>query len=394
MPAFAPSGLSAVPQLRWGSHMTQFFGDGAELRDLLVPYFKAGLENNECCFWVTGAAFTANDARSALRAAVPDLDIRERNRQIEITDAEEWYAPGTKLQPPAIMADLLRRAQSALDSGHEGLRTNGNCAWVTAAQWADFQAYESLVQSAVPGRRMICMCSYCMDQLQDNTPFDVMARHDIVLPSIVLPSANRMADTGHRQPHETRHVILAQEMQHRVNNTLTTVLAIMNATFRQSPTMDGFRQSFAGRIAALSKTHAVLTQSEQSSLPFAQLLENELGMFMDGDASRIQLSGADFTLSERVAVPVSMAIHELATNAAKYGALSPNGGKLSISWKLSQDVAHLHWREADVPMPTARTRTGFGTRLLKDILPKQIGGKFAIDYLPDGVQVTFSFPVI
>jgi two-component sensor histidine kinase len=138
----------------------------------------------------------------------------------------------------------------------------------------------------------------------------------------------------------------------------------------------------------------VLAQSEQSSLPFAQLLENELGMFMDGDASRIQLSGADFTLSERVAVPVSMAIHELATNAAKYGALSPNGGKLSISWKLSQDVAHLHWREADVPMPTARTRTGFGTRLLKDILPKQIGGKFAIDYLPDGVQVTFSFPVI
>jgi two-component sensor histidine kinase len=183
-------------------------------------------------------------------------------------------------------------------------------------------------------------------------------------------------------------------MQHRVNNTLTTVLAIMNATFRQSQTMDGFRQSFAGRIAALSKTHAMLTQSEQSSLPFTQLLENELGMFKDGDASRIQLSGADFTLSERVAVPVAMAIHELATNAAKYGALSPNGGKLSIGWTLSQDVAHLNWREAGVPMPAARTRTGFGTRLLKDILPRQVGGKFAIDYLQDGVQVTFSFPVI
>jgi two-component sensor histidine kinase len=389
MPAFAPSGLSAVPQLRWGSHMTQFFGDGGELRDLLVPYFKAGLENNERCFWVTGAAFTANDARSALRAAVPDLAARERNRQIEITDVEEWYAPGAKLQPPAIMADLLQREQNALDSGYEGLRTNGNCAWVTAAQWADFQEYESLVQSSVPGRRMICMCSYCFDQLQDRAPFDVMARHDIV-----LPSANRIAEIGRFGQAETRHAILAQEMQHRVNNTLTTVLAIMNATFRQSPTMDRFRQSFAGRIAALSKTHAVLTQSEQSSLPFAQLLENELGMFMDGDTSRIQLSGADFTLSERVAVPVAMAIHELATNAAKYGALSPNGGKLSIGWTLSQDVAHLNWREADVPMRAARTRTGFGTRLLKDILPKQIGGKFAIDYLPDGVQVTFSFPII
>src|ERR1700735_2470479 len=127
MQPHSPSGLQAIPYLQWGSHLTQFFGSGDELRDLLVPYFKAGLENNESCLWVTGAAFDAEDARSALRAAVPNLDQRERSRQIEIADAEEWYAAGQKLQPNEIVADLLQRERDALDAGFTGLRTNGNC---------------------------------------------------------------------------------------------------------------------------------------------------------------------------------------------------------------------------------------------------------------------------
>jgi hypothetical protein len=91
MQTHSPSGLQAVPHLRWGSHLAQFFGSGDELRDILVPYFKAGLENNERCLWVTGSGFNAEDARSALREVVPDLDQRERNRQIEIANADEWY---------------------------------------------------------------------------------------------------------------------------------------------------------------------------------------------------------------------------------------------------------------------------------------------------------------
>jgi hypothetical protein len=104
MQAHSTSGIQAVPFLQWGSHLTQFFGSGDELRDLLVPYFKAGLENNESCLWVTGSAFNAEEARLALRAVVPDLDQRELNRQIEIVNAEEWYAAGQKLQPNEIVA--------------------------------------------------------------------------------------------------------------------------------------------------------------------------------------------------------------------------------------------------------------------------------------------------
>ena len=92
MQSWSSSGLATVPHLQWGSHLAHFFESGEELRDVLVPYFKAGLENNERCLWVTGKAFNANEARSALRAAVPDLDKRERDQQIEIANGEEWYA--------------------------------------------------------------------------------------------------------------------------------------------------------------------------------------------------------------------------------------------------------------------------------------------------------------
>jgi hypothetical protein len=128
MQPWSPSGLLTVPHLQWGSHLAHFFGSGDDLRDLLVPYFKAGLENNEQCLWVTGQAFNAEQAHTALRAVVPDLGERERRKQIEIVNGNEWYAAGEKLQPHELVSGLLQREQDALGLGYTGLRTNGNCA--------------------------------------------------------------------------------------------------------------------------------------------------------------------------------------------------------------------------------------------------------------------------
>jgi hypothetical protein len=155
----SPSGLNAVPFLQWGSHLSQFYETGDDLRDTLVPYFKAGLENNESCLWVTGAPFAANQARSALRAVVSDFDERERRQQIEIRDAHEWYGAGEALRPNNIVTGLLQREQDALKQGYRGLRTSGNCAWVERGQWADFQTYESLVQDAVHAPSIRRRCS-------------------------------------------------------------------------------------------------------------------------------------------------------------------------------------------------------------------------------------------
>ena len=157
------------------------------MRDVLVPYFKAGLENNERCLWVTGRAFNAEEARSALRAAVPDLHRRERDKQIEIVDGEEWYDVREQLRPSDLLNGLVQREQDALQLGYRGLRTNGNCAWVSPNQWADFLEYERLVQQTVRGRRMICMCSYCADELKSVAHLEVMDHHDLAVPSANRP---------------------------------------------------------------------------------------------------------------------------------------------------------------------------------------------------------------
>lgn len=180
----SPSGLDAIPLLNWGAHLLHVYDNEDDLRDLLVPYFKAGLENNESCLWVTAAPFGANQARSALRAAVPDFDKREKRKQIEIRDAREWYAFGEKLQPKELLTGLIQREQVALDHGYQGVRTNGNCRWVDPSQRTDFREYESLMRKAVRGRRMICMCSYCSEKNYGDLFLDLLKRHDFVLPQV------------------------------------------------------------------------------------------------------------------------------------------------------------------------------------------------------------------
>ena len=168
---------------KWGSHLVNFFGSGDELRDVLVPYFKAGLENNERCLWVTGKAFDAEQARSALRAAVPDLDPPERDKQIEIANGDEWYAAGEKLQPYELVKGLEQCERDALDLGYSGLRPMGTAPGYRRLNGLDFQDSETLVQKTVRGRRMICMCSYSTEQVNSGAHLEVMEHHDLAVPS-------------------------------------------------------------------------------------------------------------------------------------------------------------------------------------------------------------------
>jgi hypothetical protein len=183
MLSHSPSGLKAAPFLEWGSHVAHFFRSGQELRDVLVPYFKAGLENNERCLWVTGAPLMAHEARTALREAVPDLDWRETRGQMRIAVGSDWYSPEAPVDPDALIQGLLELEEDALAQGYAGLRTNGNCCWVGRHQWDDFITYEALVQATVNNRRLICMCSYALDGIDDAAQAEVMEHHHLSLPA-------------------------------------------------------------------------------------------------------------------------------------------------------------------------------------------------------------------
>ncbi|MBN3857102.1 hypothetical protein G3N59_27340 [Paraburkholderia sp. Ac-20340] len=198
--AHAPSGIASLPLLSWGSHIGQLFRSADDLRDTLVPYFQAGLANNERCLWVTEAPFGADEARAALRAVVPDLDAREQQGQIEIQDVRGFYSKGEPLHAEALIAGLLEREREALAAGYRGLRTNGNCSWVGKAEWDDFLDYESSVQEMVRGRRLICMCSYRHDGIDAAEARDVLDRHQFVLRSAASDLAANANDTASAKP--------------------------------------------------------------------------------------------------------------------------------------------------------------------------------------------------
>jgi PAS domain-containing protein len=179
--AYAATGLQSLGEMPWGSHVCQFFSNGSDLRDTLVPYFKAGLEDNERCLLVAMEPFGADDARSALRAAVGDFDRCERRKQIEIHDVRAWYNSDTVINGAEIVAGLLASEEQARADGYNGFRTHGNIGWLGRNQWDDFQDYEAGVTRGLRGRRMISMCSYCLDSCGSKELLDVTTRHSHAL---------------------------------------------------------------------------------------------------------------------------------------------------------------------------------------------------------------------
>ncbi|MBV9558602.1 MAG: MEDS domain-containing protein [Pseudolabrys sp.] len=384
MAAHAPSGLDFAGELPWGAHVCQFFRTGDDLRETLVPYFKAGLENNERCLLVAMDPFSADDARSALRAAVGDFDRREKENQIEIHDVRAWYNSDTVVDGEAIVAGLLKSEEKARADGYVGLRTNGNIGWVHRNQWTDFQDYEARVTRGLTGRRMISMCSYCLDACSSEDVLDVVSRHSLTVGKL---RGGWSTVAGDRQS------TLVRELDHRIKNNLATIQAIAGSTIRNSRSLDEFRQAFNGRIGALSRTHSLLTDRHQSHVPLRQLLVNELEAYADGDGKRVVLSGPDVVLPAHITVSFGMAIHELTTNALKYGALSVLGGELAVSWDWQMPDLRLLWRENNVPLSTAPQRAGFGTQLLKRLLPAQLGAEVAMNFEPDGLKASISMPL-
>ncbi|GGD20959.1 sensor histidine kinase [Aureimonas glaciei] len=182
-----------------------------------------------------------------------------------------------------------------------------------------------------------------------------------------------------------RQRLLVDELNHRVKNTLATVQSIARQSFRDTGT-EGARLAFEARIMALSKAHNVLSERHWETAKLSVLLEQELAAF---EPSRIELSGPDVDLSPKAAIAFAMVFHELATNAAKFGALSPAAGSLSISWNRSGPEDHsmlaLQWTETGTASSVQPLRRGRGMRLLKRIVEGELDGHLDLDLEPRGL---------
>lgn len=168
---------------------------------------------------------------------------------------------------------------------------------------------------------------------------------------------------------ERQQALLTEELSHRVKNTLAIVQAIASQTARGATDTPSFRTAFLGRIIALGRVHDLLTRSDWSGAGLAEVVAATLAPFRQTNDEVISIGGPPAEIDARTAVTLTLALHELATNALKYGALKVPDGRVDVSWTAADDPSHvrLHWMERGGPPVTPPAHEGFGTRLLRSM---------------------------
>ncbi|RQW77388.1 MAG: PAS domain S-box protein, partial [Methanothrix sp.] len=175
------SGIDVVGKVPWGTHFCQFYETNQDLIETLVPYFREGLAANEFCMWITSAPLQVDQAREALRAAVPDLDKFIEKGQIEILDYSQWYTRSGKFSADEVLQGWVDKLDAALKRGYEGLRLSGNTFWLEQADWDCFTRYEEAVNNVIGQYRMFAICTYCLPKCSALEILDVVANHQFAL---------------------------------------------------------------------------------------------------------------------------------------------------------------------------------------------------------------------
>ena len=179
-PSLTPCGLPGISQIPYGIHMCHFYEVREDLVAALVPFFAAGLRNNERCIWITAEPLVAGDARAELAKAGVDVEAAMRSGQLTIRDYSEWYRDAG-LQSRQVAALWLAEEERALRAGYDGLRITGNASFVTPETWPDFMDYEEVVHRAFQGRRIISLCTYHRERCEPEHVPDVIRRHSCAL---------------------------------------------------------------------------------------------------------------------------------------------------------------------------------------------------------------------
>jgi two-component sensor histidine kinase len=190
---------------------------------------------------------------------------------------------------------------------------------------------------------------------------------------------------------EEQVMLIAHELEHRTKNILAKVTAIIRLT--RADTISDYVQAIQSRVDALARTHTLLSNKRWQGAEVKGLIDDEIGACATGREERIHVSGPRFLLSATGAESFGMVMHELTTNAVKYGALSRPEGRLTVEWSQPEkEELVVDWVESGIPLDPAPTHTGFGTRLINLIVERQLAGKVDFDWQNDGLHCRIAVP--
>jgi len=198
-----------------------------------------------------------------------------------------------------------------------------------------------------------------------------------------------------RKRTEEHQRLMTKELNHRVRNTLAVVQSVASQSFRDGAASEAARQAFESRLGALAAAHDVLTHRNWEAAPLAEVVSKTV-FGCGAEDGRISLEGPDIWLPPKAAVSLTMALHELCTNAVKYGAYSTPDGKVHVAWALVEAAEgrrlRLEWREAGGPVVTPPKRRGFGSRMIERALARELGGSVELRFLPEGLHCVLDAP--
>jgi PAS domain S-box-containing protein len=198
------------------------------------------------------------------------------------------------------------------------------------------------------------------------------------------------ADITERKRAEERQILLAEEVDHRARNVVAVVQSIMRLTRAES--IDDYIGALDGRISALSNAHRLLAGSRWEGADLNRLVDEEFAPYRAGGKERISARGSVVMLPPATAQTIALALHELATNAAKYGALSAETGHVDLTWRLEGGRLELSWMESDGPQIAPPNRRGYGSRAIVAGIERQLGGMVKFDWQTNGLRCTLSVP--
>jgi PAS domain S-box-containing protein len=197
-------------------------------------------------------------------------------------------------------------------------------------------------------------------------------------------------DITERKRAEERQNLLAREVDHRAKNALALAQSIVRLT--RGENVKAYVQAVEGRISALARVHTILSLSSWQGAEIARLVDEELAPYSTGD--QIAFGGSNIQLQPATAQTLALALHELVTNSAKYGALSTLSGRLSIKWEIQADMLRMVWEERDGPVVEKPASRGFGTRSVIASIESQLGGQAEFDWRSEGLICRLSVPLL
>lgn len=371
-----------IAQARNGRHQTQFVEayDGGE-RHLMVTAAPLPLA------FGTGCALTFSDVTARVKAAAAEES--ERVGQAVIASANE----------AVVVCDptgLIINANAALASIIEGDPIG--------RRFEEALRLSFPIGSAVmhPDDLVMMACEgTAMKGLEASAPFADPPKDLLVSVAPLRLSGETIGgcvvtliDMSERKAVEKRQMLLMHELDHRVKNTLTMVLSICGRTLAGSSGLEDFRERFTRRIQALAATHNLLADASWAGIDLTALIRSELAPYLSPAGPRLELSRLDRPVTPDVAIAFGLVIHELSTNAVKYGALSRETGCVSVSGRSLPDALYeITWTESGGPPVSIPTRHGFGQTLITRSLARGGGTGAAVEFAPGGVVCRMVIPI-